>query len=104
MLAAQYVVGSLAGSARKRFETLLLNDANLRGLVSQWSDRMNTLGANLPQQVPSSDLLPAIKKRLGFKATQKNKMGKHVLHTLMVSVERGLQPEIIIRRWNLLAC
>ncbi len=71
MLAAQYVVGTLAGRARKRFESLLLNDADLRGLVGQWSDRMNTLGANLPRQSPTTDLLPIIKQRLGFQSVRK---------------------------------
>lgn len=66
MLAAEYVLGTLAGSARKRFESLLCNDLDLRNLVSQWSDKINVLGAHLPKQVPSTDLLPSIKKRLGL--------------------------------------
>lgn len=65
MLAAQYLVGTLAGSARKRFERYLLDDADLRNLVAQWSDRMNVLGANLPKE-PAPNLLPSIKKRLGL--------------------------------------
>ena len=70
MLAAEYVLGTLAGSARKRFECLLLNDIDLRNLVSMWSDKINVLGAHLPKQTPSTDLLPSIKKRLGLSAKQ----------------------------------
>lgn len=38
-LAGEYVLGTLHGYARARFESLLKYDANLRRIVADWSNR-----------------------------------------------------------------
>ncbi|MBA3580872.1 MAG: anti-sigma factor [Gammaproteobacteria bacterium] len=43
-LAGQYVLGTLHGRARQRFERLLPHDASLQTAVEYWQQRLNPLG------------------------------------------------------------
>ncbi|HET8707973.1 MAG TPA: anti-sigma factor [Pseudomonadales bacterium] len=53
-LAAEYVLGTLRGSARTRFEHLLANDPALRARVSGWEQRLGVWGAVVkPEPVPA---------------------------------------------------
>ena len=51
-LAGEYVAGTLHGSARKRFETLLESDPLLRGEVESWQSQLYRLVDLLPEQAP----------------------------------------------------
>lgn len=65
MLAAEYVIGSLGGAARKRFERMLRQDGWLRGEVSYWEQRFAELGVFEP--VPPREIVWAeIEHRLQF--------------------------------------
>lgn len=44
MLAAEYVLGTLVGAARRRFGRLMANDRWLRGEVRYWEERFGDLG------------------------------------------------------------
>jgi anti-sigma-K factor RskA len=48
MLASEYVLGTLHGRARRRFERLLGEDAGLRVTVEAWQNRLTPLAEALP--------------------------------------------------------
>jgi anti-sigma-K factor RskA len=63
-LAADYVLGTLRGPARRRFEALLPAHPALRQQVHAWQDRLNVLAADLTPIEPSPEVWPAIQHRL----------------------------------------
>jgi anti-sigma-K factor RskA len=62
-LASSYVLGTLRGGARRRFERLQRNRADVRGLVAQWEARLGQLAVSVPAQQPSPQLWKAIAAR-----------------------------------------
>lgn len=52
MLAAQYVLGTLRGRARRRFEKLVRSDAAMRGEMRYWETRLAGLSLGLEPQAP----------------------------------------------------
>ncbi len=62
-LASSYVLGTLSGGARRRFEQLLRDRADVRGRVSQWETRLGQLAVSVPAQQPSAQLWKAIAAR-----------------------------------------
>ena len=52
LLAAEYMLGTLDGAARKRFERMLEQDPDLQRRVTAWQERLWPLGAALPEQAP----------------------------------------------------
>ena len=65
LLAGEYVLGSLHGLARRRFETLMLKDPALRQEVMQWTRRLAPLNEELEAETPSPRVWTAIEQRLG---------------------------------------
>jgi anti-sigma-K factor RskA len=63
-LAAEYVLGTLRGSARRRFETLLLAHPALRDAVAQWQQRLAPLSASVVDVTPSDRVWCGIEARL----------------------------------------
>ncbi len=63
-LAADYVVGTLRGGARRRFEALLPAHAALRDATTAWRDRLMPLTAELAMVQPSSAVWRAISDRI----------------------------------------
>lgn len=64
LLAAEYVLGTLHGRARTRFELWLRSDPGLRREVSQWQERLDPLGAHLPEIAPSDAVWKSIEARI----------------------------------------
>ena len=62
-LASSYVLGTLRGGARRRFERLQRNRADVRSLVTQWETRLGQLAVSVPVQQPSPQLWKAIAAR-----------------------------------------
>ncbi len=62
-LASSYVLGTLTGGARRRFERLQRDRADVRALVSQWEARLGQLAVSVPALQPSSRLWTAIAAR-----------------------------------------
>lgn len=62
-LASSYVLGTLTGGARRRFEKLLRDRADVRVLATQWETRLGQLAASVPAQQPSPRLWAAIAAR-----------------------------------------
>jgi anti-sigma-K factor RskA len=63
-LADEYVLGTLQGPARRRFERLLRDDNQLRDLVQQTSLHWNLLIETLPPVSPPAPLWQAIEQRI----------------------------------------
>ncbi|PXW96543.1 anti-sigma-K factor RskA [Sphaerotilus hippei] len=63
-LAAEYVVGTLHGGARRRFESLLPAHPGLRQAVWQWQDRLMPLTASVPPVPPSPRVWAGIQSTL----------------------------------------
>jgi anti-sigma-K factor RskA len=59
-LCAEYVLGTLRGRARRRFEHWLAVDAGMRRAVSEWQDRLSPLACIAPEQKPPERLWRAI--------------------------------------------
>lgn len=70
LLAAEYVLGTLHGAARKRFETALGESPQLRQLVTEWETRLAGLAALEPRPVaPPAALGRRIERSLGIDDT-----------------------------------
>jgi anti-sigma-K factor RskA len=63
-LAAEYVLGTLRGAARRRFERLLMEDALLRRQVWLWEKRLNPLAQAVVPRQPSPRVWRNISSRL----------------------------------------
>lgn len=66
LLAAEYVLGTLQGPARKRFTRLIKQDREIQDLVSFWETRLADFVGCLPAQAPRTQVWEFIEQRLGF--------------------------------------
>ena len=64
-LAAEYVIGTLRGSARRRFETLMRDDAALRAIVERWEADLTPLAERLAPVEPPARVWRQIEARIG---------------------------------------
>ena len=62
-LASSYVLGTLQGGARRRFERLRSDRMDVQAQVTQWEMRLGELALSIPPQKPSAELWPAIAAR-----------------------------------------
>jgi anti-sigma-K factor RskA len=67
-LAAQYVLGTLRGRARGRFERLLDASADVQTAVRRWEDRLIGMAARVAVQAPPKHVWQGIERRLGITA------------------------------------
>jgi anti-sigma-K factor RskA len=63
-LAAEYVLGTLSGLARRRFERLLSGDGDLRNLVEGWELRLSDLAESVPTVEPPEHVWEKIDRQL----------------------------------------
>ena len=64
MLAGQYVLGTLHGPARQRFERWLREDTRLRQLVEAWERHLHPLAQSLPPVEPPAQVWRALKQQI----------------------------------------
>ena len=69
-LAAEYVIGTLRGRARARFQSLLRYDAGLRRIVADWEGRLTPLAAAANEVAPPSRVWRRIAQRVGGRSSQ----------------------------------
>ncbi len=65
-LAAEYVLGTLRGRARRRFEGLMHGDAALRRTVAAWAGRIGAMAEFVPPVAPRAQVWRAVRTRLGL--------------------------------------
>lgn len=65
-LASEYVLGTLHGQARVRFESLMREDASLRRMVDRWQQRIGPMSEALTPVTPPARVWKGIEQRLGF--------------------------------------
>lgn len=65
-LSSEYVLGSLHGPARVRFQRLLMQHNSMRHSLWRWESRLNELGTALPNVQPAPEVWERIQSRLGF--------------------------------------
>ena len=63
-LAAEYVLGTLHGLARRRFERLLPAHPTLQRAVAQWAQQINRLAVAAPPEPPPPQVWSALHARL----------------------------------------
>lgn len=68
-LAAEYVLGTLSGAARKRFEGMLQADAGLRAIVNAWEQKLAPLHEAVAPLSPPPQVWSNIRRRLGLGVT-----------------------------------
>jgi anti-sigma-K factor RskA len=64
-LAAAYVLGTLRGPARRRFERLCRSSAAVRMAVQDWETKLMPLAASVPEVTPTAKLWARIAGQLG---------------------------------------
>ncbi|WP_248749423.1 anti-sigma factor [Pseudomonas sp. MWU15-20650] len=63
-LAADYAIGMMPATARRRFESLLLEDAALRAELGQWQDALASLTGTVPERPVPEPVWAGIKARI----------------------------------------
>jgi anti-sigma-K factor RskA len=69
-LAAEYVLGTLAGGARRRFAAWMVNDAALRRTVTEWETRLTPMAAAVREVAPPAALWPRISSQVAGQASR----------------------------------
>lgn len=65
-LASEYVLGTLRGGARRRFEGWIAQDAVVRQTVGRWQNRLHPLAEFAPAVQPPAAVWKALEKELGL--------------------------------------
>lgn len=63
-LAAEYVLGTLTGKARHRFERLIIQRPYIRYAVDMWEEKLNPMAELLPGKKPPARVWKAIKNSM----------------------------------------
>ena len=74
-LAAEYVLGTLRGRARARFDALLRSDYELRRTVATWETRLSPLAAAAGEIAPPARVWQSIARRISGPASTGSRAG-----------------------------
>ncbi|MBC7415202.1 MAG: anti-sigma factor, partial [Herminiimonas sp.] len=67
-LAAEYVLGTLKGGARRRYERWLQTDPMVRRATAEWQDRLHPMAEFAPSMMPPAHVWPAIAASLALQS------------------------------------
>lgn len=81
MLAAEYVLGTLRGGARRRFQRYAEYDTAVRRAVDEWQRRIAPLAELAEPRMPPAGVWEAIERRLGLVATREAARPRTVVET-----------------------
>ena len=70
-LASEYVLGTLHGAARRRFDNLLIESAAARNAVQAWEQRLAALAAPVPPVTPPLRVWTATEARIASTAARR---------------------------------
>ncbi|MES2047121.1 MAG: anti-sigma factor [Pseudomonadota bacterium] len=87
-LAAEYVLGTLRGGARRRFETWLRQDAALLHVVREWQGNLMPMAEFSKAKQPASSVWMALEKRLNLGMNDRSAFWRKLFDDL--SFWRGL--------------
>ena len=65
-LSAEYVLGTLRGKARDKFEKLKFSNENIQNEVAFWESKLNTMSLNVAPVEPDKKVWSNIQDQLGF--------------------------------------
>ncbi|MBA6340999.1 anti-sigma factor [Colwellia sp. MB02u-10] len=65
-LAAEYVLGTLRGPARQRFQKLMMQYPPISEATHTWEQQLNGLGEKIPPVTPDASVWLRIEQQLGF--------------------------------------
>ena len=71
-LAAEYVLGTLKGKARQRYETLMMENQTIRETTWLWEQHLNGMGEGLKPVQPPPSVWNNIQQKLGWVAQADN--------------------------------
>ena len=74
-LAAEYVLGTLRGRARSRFELLMRSDPRVAGEVARWEDALTPLAERVPPVEPPRRVWSNIEARIAPRAAPAARAG-----------------------------
>jgi anti-sigma-K factor RskA len=72
-LAAEYVLGTLRGKARERFESLKFGNEDVAREINYWEAHLNEMALHLKPIQPRDYVLQNIRQRLGFTGSEEIK-------------------------------
>lgn len=81
-LAAEFVLGTLRGGARRRFNTWLLTDPHLQQIVREWQAHLMPMMEFSTAKVPRTKVWKNIEKQLTLGAERSQKVAFQFLHEL----------------------
>ncbi|MFM0715216.1 anti-sigma factor [Paraburkholderia strydomiana] len=70
LLAAEYVLGTLRGAARRRFQRYADQDASIRAAVAAWQRHLAPMAELAEPRMPPAAVWEAIEQRLGLSAAR----------------------------------
>ncbi|MFL9890058.1 anti-sigma factor [Paraburkholderia sp. RL17-383-BIF-A] len=70
LLAAEYVLGTLRGGARRRFQRYADHDTTIRKAVDEWQRRISPMAELAEPRMPPAAVWEAIERRLGLTAAR----------------------------------
>jgi anti-sigma-K factor RskA len=81
MLAAEYVLGTLRGGARRRFQQYAEHDTSIRRAVDEWQRRISPMAELAAPRMPSAAVWEAIERRLGLTTAREAARPRTVVET-----------------------
>jgi anti-sigma-K factor RskA len=99
-LAAEYVLGTLRGPARDRFERWIADMPAVAPIVRQWEDRLVGLVATTPAIVPPASVWSQLQVRLGIRVARSgswNRAGVRAIAAGLVVIGIALATFLAVR-------